>query len=515
MSTDPAIVIIGSGAGGGTTAYELCRRGHKVTLLEAGPKIDASEFHQDDLAAFGQLSWLDPRSTSGTYHSAKLSPQMPAWSVKAVGGTTLHWNALAYRMQPHEFAPLTTYGSIEGSSLIDWPVSYAELDPWYALAEDRMGVTGTHGIPAHPPSNNFKVFYNGAKRVGYTDIRNNNIAINSGPRDDRPGCQQMGFCNQGCMINAKWSAAASEIRKAEATGNLTLVTGAMATRIEHDASGRASAVIYRDEAGKDQRIEAALVVLAAGSIESARLLLLSESNDFPDGLGNRSGHVGRHYQRHIAALTFARMPKPVNMHRGIVTPGTIFDEARNDPSRGFAGGYLMEAAGVAPVSLAMMLDPLGWGEEYAGFLEAYDHLTGVLLNGEELPVADNRITLSETVKDAAGLPAPHVHVDEHPQSEKMRAHYRDRIEELYESLGSEDIRHTLPGASAHNMGTCRMSAKEEDGVTDQWGKVHGIDNLFISDGSVMTSSGAENPTLTIVALALRQADEIARRLKQG
>ncbi|MHA7819608.1 MAG: GMC family oxidoreductase [Erythrobacter sp.] len=512
MSADPTIVVIGSGAGGATTAYELCRRGHKVTVLEAGPQIDATQFHQDDLAAFAQLSWLDPRSASGSYRTATVSPQMPAWSVKAVGGTTLHWNALAYRMQPHEFAPLTNYGAIEGASLIDWPVDYAELDRWYSLAEDRMGVTGTHGIPAHPPSNNFKVLYNGAKRIGYTDIRNNHIAINSTERDDRAGCRQMGFCNQGCMINAKWSAAASEIRKAEATGNLTLLTEAMATRIEHDKTGRASGVVYRYASGAEQRLAAHTVIVAAGSIETARLLLLSESNHFPDGLGNRSGHVGRHYQRHIAAMSFARLPKPVNMHRGIVTPGTIFDEAGHDPSRGFAGGYLIEAAGLSPVSLAMILDPLGWGEPYSTFLASYDHLAGVLLNGEELPCADNRITLSQTTKDAAGLPAAHVHVDEHPQSDVMREHFRGRVGALYEALDADEIRHTMPPASAHNMGTCRMSVAEEDGVTDRWGQVHGIDNLFIADGSVMTSSGAENPTLTIVALALRQADEIARRL---
>lgn len=514
MSEDPTIIVIGSGAGGATAAHELCRRGHKVTVLEAGPRIEPSEFHQDDLAAYAQLSWLDPRSTSGSYKAATASPASPAWSVKAVGGTTLHWNALAYRMQAHEFAPLTNYGAIEGSSLIDWPIAYADIAPWYAKAEDLMGVTGTHGIAAHPPSNNFKVLDAGARQIGYSDIRNSNIAINSAARDDRPGCLQMGFCNQGCKIDAKWSAL-SEIRKAEATGRLTLRTGVMVTQIEHDKSGRISGVVYRDADGKEQREAAALVVLAAGSIETARLLLLSQSSLFPDGLANRSGHVGRHYQRHIAALTFARLPKPVNMHRGIVTPGTIFDEARHDPSRGFAGGYLIEAAAVAPISLAMILDPVGFGEDYADFIAAHDHLSATLLNGEELPCADNRVTLSETVQDAAGNPAPHVHVDEHAQSEPMRAHYRERIEALYRSLGADDIRHTIPPSAAHNMGTCRMSASEEDGVTDSWGMAHGIDNLFIADGSVMTSSGAENPTLTIVALALRQADEIARRLEQG
>lgn len=511
---EPKIIIIGSGAGGATMAHELCDAGHQVMLLEAGPRIEPTEFHQNDLAAFEQLSWLDARQATGDWEAARFAPDRPAWTVKALGGTTLHWNALAYRMQPHEFRPLTTYGKIEGSSLIDWPLSFADLAPYYSIAEDRMGVTGTHGIARHPATNNYKVLYNGARRAGYSRIDNGYIAINSSTRDSRPGCIQMGFCNQGCIISAKWSAAASEIVKAEATGRLDLQTEAMVTSIEHDATGAVNAVIYRATDGSERRVSAAFVILAAGSIESARLLLLSASNQFPDGLGNRSGHVGRHYMRHIAAMTFAEMPGPVNMHRGIVTPGTIFDEDIHDPGRGFAGGYLMEAAAVHPVSLAMLLEPGGWGKDYTSFLERYDHLAGMLMNGEELPRADNRVTLSTDLKDAAGQPAPHVHVDEHPQSVRMRRHYQASAERVFNSIGALDIRHSIPPSAAHNMGTCRMSDREEDGVTDINGKVHGIDNLYIADGSTMVSSGAENPTLTIVALALRQAEYLKKHLKR-
>jgi len=506
----PSIVVIGSGAGGGTLADVLTAAGHPVVLLEAGPRIGPAQWHQEDLAAYGQLSWLDPRVATGSYAAAKYAPTMPAWIVKAVGGSTLHWNGLAYRMQPHEFAPLTHYGNIDGASLLDWPISYEDLAPYYGQAEARLGVTGTHGIPAHPATNNYKVLHAAGRRLGYERISNAHIAINSEARDGRPACLQMGFCNQGCKIHAKWSTLGSEIPRAEATGRLDLRSDSMAVRIEHDDKGRASAVVYRGKDGTLHRQRAAMVCVAANAIETARLLLLSDSPAFPDGLGNTFGHVGRHYMRHVAALGFARLPKPVNMHRGIVTPGTIFDEARHDPERGFAGGYLMEAVGVSPVSLAMLTSASGWGSGYAEFMESYDHIAGVLLNGEELPRETNRITLSESVQDANGQQVAQVHVDEHPHSERMREHFYDRFEALYDTLDATDKRTGVPASATHNMGTARMSSRREDGVTNRYGQSHEVSNLFISDGSLFTSSGAENPTLTIVALVLRQADYILR-----
>ena len=505
---DPAIVIIGSGAGGGTLAHALTAAGKSVVLLEAGPRIGAADWIQDDMAAYAQLSWLDPRVATGSYAAARHAPTMPAWIVKAVGGSTLHWNGLSYRAQPHEFAPLSRYGAVSGASLIDWPVTYDDLAPYYDRAEDLMGVTGTHGIPPHPATNHYKVLHAAASRLGYSRISNAHIAINSSDRDGRPGCIQMGFCNQGCKINAKWSTLASEIPKAEATGRLDLRAGMMAVRIDHDAAGRANAVVYRDGTGALHRQRAGLVCVAGNAIETARLLLLSDSPAFPDGLANTHGHVGRHYMRHTAAMAFARLPKPVNMHRGIVTPGTIFDEAGHDETRGFAGGYLMEAAALAPVTLAMLVDPGSWGRDYADFIGHYDHLAGVLLNGEELPRANNRVTLSPDVKDAAGQPVAQVHVDEHPHCDAMRGHFYARARALFDTLGSSDVRTGVPPSATHNMGTCRMSADPRDGVTNAFGQCHDVPNLFISDGSVFSSSTAENPTLTIVALALRQADYI-------
>lgn len=510
--TEPAIVVIGSGASGGTIAERLTASGKHVVVLEAGRRIEANEWHQDDLKAYAQLSWLDPRAASGSYLAAQAAPSVPAWIGKAVGGSTLIWNGLAYRVQAHEFQARSTYGDVDGASLADWPLTLEELEPWYDLAERRLGVTGTHGIPAHPPNNNFQVLRAGAERCGYSRVSNSHIAINSTPRDGRPGCLHMGFCNQGCKINAKWSTLASEIPRAEATGRLDLRSGCQAVKVEVDSRGKAAAVLYRDSDGALQRQRVGWLFLACNAIETARLMLLSDSAAFPNGLGNTHGHLGRHYMRHVIALAFAKMPGPVNMHRGIVTPGTVFDEDVHDPQRGFAGGYLMEALGFSPISLAMLTGGNDWGEEVAGFMESYDHLAGVLMNGEEMPRADNRITLDGAKRDQFGLPVANVHVDEHPHCDRMREHFRGRSRALFESLGGTDLRFGVPPSATHNLGTARMSLNPQEGVTDAWGRAHEVSNLFVADGSVFPTSTAENPTLTIVALALRQADYFLRNL---
>lgn len=512
---DAAIVIIGSGAGGGTVAHELAGRGVQVVVLEAGRRIEPHEFIQEDGAAFGQMTWLDKRRATGSWLAATVSPAAPLWTVKGVGGSTLHWNGLAYRMQPHEFRPRSEYGAVEGASLIDWPVTFAELEPWYSRAEERMGVTATHGIARHGATNNYRVLWNAAKRAGYTKVSNGHLAINSEARDGRAGCIQLGFCNQGCKVSAKWSTAVSEIPRALATGKLDLRPQCMVVRIEHDAAGKASAVLYLDPEGRLQRQRARLVCVAGNAVETPRLLLNSASARFTQGLANGEGHVGRHYMHHVGGGTFGVLSKPVNMHRGISVAGAIFDEGRHDSRRGFAGGYLIESMALAPSTLAMMLDPADWGARNAGFMERYDHLAGMLICGEEMPRPDNRVTLDPAEKDHLGLPVPVIHVDRGANEATMEAHARKTTQALFEAVGATDIRQVRTALATHNMGTARMSARPDDGVVDAFGRAHEVPNLFVSDGSVFPSSSTENPTLTIVALAMRQADHIARGLSRG
>src|SRR5262249_13789703 len=198
LDDDGLVVIIGSGAGGGTLANELCQKGIKVVVLEAGSRQSPATFIQDEWKSFGQLAWLDKRTTSGSWRIAHDFPNLPAWVCKTVGGTTTHWAGASLRFQEHEFKARTTYGEIAAASLMDWPLTLEELEPYYARAEDKMGVTRTNDIPGLPGNNNFKVLYNGATRLGYKEVHTGRMAINSKPRDGRARCMQMGFCFQGC-----------------------------------------------------------------------------------------------------------------------------------------------------------------------------------------------------------------------------------------------------------------------------------------------------------------------------
>ena len=226
-----------------------------------------------------------------------------------------------------------------------------------------MGVTGTHGIPHLPATNNFRVFEFGARELGYTRVANDRHAINSAPRDGRPGCLQLGFCGQGCKSMAKWSTLYAEVPRAEASGRFELRPGSMAVAIEHDARGRASGVVYVDAAGRRLRQRAAVVAVAGNAIETPRLLLNSASARYPQGLANGSGWVGRGYMKHLNASAWGLFPKPVRMNRGVTMGGTIYDESRLDPSRGFTGGYLLQAVQVGIPFLAWVIKPDGWGRE--------------------------------------------------------------------------------------------------------------------------------------------------------
>jgi len=512
QNDESVVVIIGSGAGGGTLANELCQKGVNVVVLEAGAMQSNASFINDEWKSFSQLAWLDARTTSGNWRVAKDFAGLPAWICKTVGGSTTHWAGASLRFQEHEFRARTVYGDIKGASLMDWPLTFKDLEPWYAKAEDKMGVTRTNGIPGLPGNNNFKVMYAGAQKLGYKECHTGNMAINSQPRDGRGRCMQLGFCFQGCKSGAKWSTLYTELPKAEATGKLDLRPQSHVVRIEHNEAGKVSGVVYRDKDGKEQRQKARIVAVAGNSIETPRLLLMSASEKFKDGLANSSGQVGRNYMRHMTGSVYAAFKEPVHMYRGTTMAGIIQDEARHDTKRGFAGGYEMETLSLGLPFMAAFLDPGTWGDEFAWWMDRYTHTAGMWLVGEDMPRESNRITLNTNVKDQWGNPVPNVHFDDHENDVAMRNHAFAQGEKVYKAAGAVRTYRTPPYPSTHNLGTCRMGKTAADSVCNSFGQTHDIANLFISDGSQFTTGGAENPTLTIVTLAIRQADYIAQQM---
>ena len=511
LSDDSVVVVVGSGAGGATLSDELAQRGIDVVCLEAGPRLTLDDIVNDAGAMFGKLSWLDKRIGTGD-----LVPGLPLWVCKTVGGTTVHWAGAALRFQEHEWKARTTYGDIPGANLLDWPIEAREMERFYSLAEDRIGVTGRHGIPKLPGNNNFKVMALGAKRLGYTNVHTGNMGINSVPRDGRPACQQIGFCMMGCAIGAKWSTLYSEIPKAEATDHFELRPESMVLQINHDSSGRVTGVVYADKDGNHHEQKARIVAVAGNSVETPRLLLNSASSMFPDGMANSSGHVGKNFMRHMTGAVYGIMPGPVHLDRGTQMAGIVMDEAGHDPSRGFAAGYELETLpGFGLAGVAANMSPGNWGREYAQDIEQYRNVTCMWIVGEDMPQEKNGVTLHASEKDQYGLPIPVVHFDDHANDIAMRNHAYRTGRAIYDAVGATKVYERPPFASTHNLGTCRMSADPKDGVCDPTGKAHDLPNLYISDGSQFTTGAAENPTLTIVALAIRQAENLSDRMARG
>ncbi len=511
---DSVVVIIGSGPGGATLANELAQKGVKSVVLEAGGLNTPDKFHADEWAAFSQLSWLDKRVSAGNRDVTKDFPGLPAWLCKTVGGTSVHWAGASLRFQEHEFNARTTYGDIAGANLLDWPLELKDLEPYYDKAEKKLNVTRTNGLPGLPGNNNFNVLYEGAKKIGYKKCNTGNVAVNSTHKDGRIYCQQRGFCFQGCRFSAKWSALYTEVPAALATGNVELRPNSHVARIEHNDKGKVTGVVYFDEKGNEQRQKARIVAVAGNSIETPRLLLNSESAKHPDGLANGSGQVGRNYMVHTTASVFATFKEPVHMYKGTTMAGIIKDEMVNDPSRGFVGGYEFETISLGLPFMTSFLKPGGWGKEFTAAIDQYTHMAGAWIVGEDLPQESNNITLHATEKDQHGLPIPIVSYTDHANDAAMREHAFKQGEALYSAAGATKVYRVPPYPATHNLGTCRMSAKEDDGVINKHGQSHEIDNLFISDGSQYTTSAAENPTLTIVTLAIRQADYIAEQMKK-
>jgi choline dehydrogenase-like flavoprotein len=466
---EDVVVVLGSGAGGGTLANELCQDGVRTVVLEAGSHPATRASGEDESPALGRSAWLDPRTTSGSWRVARDFPGLPAWTVKAVGGTSTRWAGVCTRFRGYEFRARETYGDIEGANLLDWPIDLEDLDPFYGQAEAKMGVFPGHARPS--PSG-----------------------------DDAP------------ETGGRLSSLAAELPRAARTGNLDLRPEAHAVQVTHNARGLADGVIYVDGDGTLRRQRAKAVCVAGNAIESARLLLLSSSPSHPDGLANSSGQVGRNYMRHLTASVYARFPEPLQRE---VSAETIAEEAEHDPGRGFAAGFYMEPISLGVPLLAAFIDPGAWGPEFAAAMDAFSYTAGLWIVGEDMPQAQNRVTLNADVSDQHGLPVPNVHYDDHPNDLAMREYAWARGGEAQEAAGAEALVRTPPYPSTHNLGTCRMSERSQDGVVDGFGQTHDVPNLFVCDGSVFTSAAAASPTLTIVALAIRQAEYLADEIRSG
>jgi choline dehydrogenase-like flavoprotein len=537
-------VVVGSGASGGVLAKELSTAGFDVVVLEQGPWQHPSQFRHDELAVERQGEMLnttvEPVQTFRKTERERATVRAAGAGGgsgfgrgltyrRGVGGSSVHFTANYWRLRPIDFRERSVWGPIAGTAFADWPITYDELEPYYTKVDWEIGVSGAPGpfdpprsrpfpMPPLPPKSSGVLLEKGARALGL-HAQPAPMAILSRPFDGRGACQACGHCmSYGCEFGAKSSTLVAMIPKAIATGRCEIRTDATAFRVETDARGRASGVLYRDREGNERRQTARAVVLAANGAETARLLLLSASPRFPDGLANSSGTVGRYIMFNGGGGVTGRFEHPLNEYKGAVVSRIVHDFYDADPKRGFYGGGGIDArfnSGPLGFALNGLPDDLPrWGSDYKRALaDYYTHSVRFTGHTTSLPVEANSVSLDPEHRDRWGRPALRLTYTDHPDDMATKRWFQERARELMEAAGatkiwSQPVRESSGGV--HLLGTARMGDDPRDSVVDRYHRAHDVPNLFVCDGSSLVTSTRGQPTMTIQALAFRAADHIAR-----
>ncbi len=521
--------VIGSGAGGGVIAKELGEAGLQVTVLEAGKRYDPYTDYPTNVIDWevraSNVLWRThacrDRYTSGGATPFSLS------RVKGVGGSTLAYHAMSPRLHESDFWVRSEDGVAD-----DWPISYADLEPFYSSVEYELGVSGPEGLNANPfdpprsqpyptPPHEFnlasRAVKRGADKLGLHLVREP-LAIPTKDWNGRPRCINAGTCGLGCKISAKSSIDVTYIPKAEKTRKVHIRTECLAREVTVGPDGRADSVIYFDPAGNENEIFGRVIVVAGNAVETPRLLLLSRSRVFPDGLANSSGLVGKYFTEHLSVFAYGVFPERLDPWRGVPTGGIMQDFYATNARNGFARGWTISVENDNQWPLAVARCIPGWGADHkARVKELFGHIVGLASDGEQLPDERNQVMLDPVVKDNYGLPVPLLINNHYPNDLAMISAISSTHEAILEAAGAKEIsvHGIIPGNSAHYLGTCRMGLDPRTSVVDPWCRTHDVPNLYIGDGSVFVTVGAANPALTISALATRTAAGIVSAFKRG
>jgi choline dehydrogenase-like flavoprotein len=535
MSGTADFAIVGSGAAGGVLARELASRGFHVVVLEQGPWRQPVQFHHDELGVWflGELTGSKPDFPQSFRRSPDETATVqdlpgPLLYARGVGGSSVHFTANYWRFHPIDFRERSRWGTIAGTRFDDWPITYEELEPYYTKVDWEVGVSGAPGpfdpprsraypMPPLPVKSSGVLLSRGARKLGLHP-QPAPMAILSRPHNGRSACQHCGFCmGYGCEFGAKSSTLASMIPQAVATGRCEVRPNATVFRVDMDRHGRARGVLYRDERGREQRQKARAVILAANGAETARLLLMSASGAFPDGLANSSGMVGKCLMWNGNVSAWGTFPEPLNEYKSVQVTRIVHDFYDADPARGFYGGGGFDGRfSFGPILFSMLALPPDlprWGPEFKRFLhQSFTHTMEVACHSTSLPVETNSVSLDPTIKDTLGRPALRITYRDHDDDLKTMQFLQDRALEVLEAAGATRAwAHPVQpqNIGAHLLGTCRMGADPKASVVDADHRTHDVRNLFICDGSSFVTSGRGQPTMTIQALAFRAADRIA------
>lgn len=536
-------VVVGSGSAGGIIAKELSTQGFRVVVLEQGPFREAHEFTHDEFDVMindgltgGPVSDNVQTFRDDESKVAQVGRRKPASYYEGVGGASVHYTGNFWRLRESDFKERSLFGPIEGTNFADWPVSYAEMEPYYTRVDWEIGVSGAPGpfdsfrskpypMPPVPIKSSGVLLAKGAKAIGF-HAQPAPLAINSKPHNGRPACINCGYCmGFGCEVGAKSSSLSAMIPLAMASGNCEIRANSAVYNLESDAEGRIREVQYIDAAGRQRGQKARAVVLSANGAETSRLLLMSASARQPDGLANSSGFVGRNLMFNSHAQVQAVFDKPLNDYKGVQVTRIVHDLYEADPKRGFYGGGGFDARpflGATPMIYALRLQnpdkPL-WGAEYKDRLaHNFTRQMSILVNATSLAMDRNNITLDPTHKDKYGRPALRLTYRDHDDDLAIANYMRDYALQMAEAAGAVEFWSPPVGhqnGGSHLLGTCRMGDDPASSVVDRYHRSHDVRNLFICDGSSMVTSGRGQPTMTIMALAFRAAEHIAEAARNN
>ncbi len=553
------VCIVGSGAGAGPIAYTLAKAGKKVLVLEKGPWFTEEDFSKDEISVARRSVYtpnlrderhvLEDEDSEGDWKGkSTYATGRDFWNGSLLGGSSNLMSGYFHRLKPNDFNLLSKYGAIEGANVVDWPINYEDLEPYYAKTEEVVGVSGkvvdhsfleprsTPDYPYSPLGENqiSTIIDDACQRLGYTSLPTARAILSAGGLHSRNSCAYTNYCGSyGCTTQAKGSARAALLDPALETGNLEIIAHAKVFKLETDETGKVTTALFYDENNRVVEVHAKTFVVACQAIETSRLLLMSDGEKHPNGIGNNNGQLGKNIIFSAGGVGHGEFPykdyseeeirklkiRGTFVNRSLQEWYEIDDGEFGNKAKGGTVDFLWKHANPIARSIRLKWGSKGlvWGEELQDKIHAYftegRHLTFEVFN-DWLPTDDCFVTLDQEVTDKWSDPVARVRLGYHQQDIKVGKYISAKAEEVLREMGAKNVRSGVSGAPPPNLvaGGCRFGNDPKTSVLNKNCRVHDCENLFVTDASFMPTGGSVPYTFTIYANSFRVADYIVENV---